>query len=395
MNAAAQPREGGAAPALRDCAQREAAPSPAPFTVRVIGDGPAAMATAIGLRQGGVAVRCRPLRRPAGAAGAPRADSLSPHGHALLARLGVAADFPADGHLPCHANACEWGPGGLRHTDFIGHPQGHAWHVDRGRFDARLRQRALALGLQVEPPDAPGAAPTPAVHATVDATGRASHFARRQGARRLRGDRQLAWLASAPATRWPGDGMSLVEATADGWWYCAPAPGGRWTLACFTDTDLRPPARDGSAGWLQRLAAAPRTLDRLVDHGVQAQALATQPARLLAADSSRLSHFCGPGWLAVGDAAMSFDPLSSHGLTVALQSGLHAAQALLALRDGDADALPAYARRLAAAFHACEQQRLALYRDETRHAHQRYWQRRRQADDAAHAGYDRPTSSSD
>ncbi|MCR5863844.1 NAD(P)/FAD-dependent oxidoreductase [Aquincola sp. J276] len=359
-----------------------------PFTVRIIGDGPAALATAIGLLQGGVAVRCRPPRRPATASALPpRADSLSPGGHALLARLGVAGAFAADGHLPCHAHACDWGPGGLRHLDFISHPQGSAWQVDRGRFDGRLRERALALGLQWEPPDGTEAAPP--VQAIVDASGRSSHFARRQGARRLRGDRQLAWLASAPAAHAPGDGMSLVEATADGWWYSAPAPCGRWSLACFTDADLRPPPAQGHAGWLQRLAAAPRTLDRLIAHGVDARHLALQPARLLAADSSRLDRFCGSGWLAVGDAAMGFDPLSAHGLTVALQSGLHAAQALIALRDGDAQALPAYAARLADAFDAYQRQRLALYRDETRHACHRYWQRRR------HGGYDGTTSSSD
>lgn len=372
----------------------------AAFTVRVIGDGPAALATAIGLRQGGVAVHCRPPPRAARDPGAvpaalPRADSLSPAGHALLPLLGVAEAFAADGHLPCHANACDWGPGGLRHVDFIAHPQGTAWQVDRRRFDTRLRQQALALGMRWETPEGPatgpGAGTAPAVHATVDATGRGSHYARRQGARRLRGDRQVAWLASAPAGRSTAVGMSLVETTADGWWYCAPAPGGRFSLACFTDADLRPPARLGNAGWLERLAAAPRTLDRLIEHGVQPHVLAAQPARVLAADGSRLSHFCGAGWLAVGDAAMSFDPLSSHGLTVALQSGLHAAQALLALRDGDAQALPAYAGRLAAAFDACQQQRLALYRDETRHAGHRYWQRRQ---DAGLTGYDGATSSS-
>ena len=365
--------------------------------VVVIGDGPAAMATAIGLMLGGAAVRCtQPLAARAGSGFVPRpADSLSPTGHALLRRLGVAEAFAADGYLPCPAHASDWGPGGLHRFDFLSHPQGQAWHVDRRRFDARLRARALALGAVFDLPaqgwqprglgtqrigrgEGGWQLPGGTAHAIVDGSGRSSHFARRQGRCRLRGDRQIAWLTSAPAADAQGDLSTLVEATAEGWWYSAPAPGGRWGLACFTDADLRPRDR-GPAGWLQRLADAPRTLDRLIDHGVDPQALARQPGRLQPADSARLDRFTGEAWLAVGDAAMSYDPLSAHGLTVALRSGLDAAQALLARHQGDTQAMAAYAGRLARGFDAYREERRTRYRDETRHAAHRFWQRRQAA----------------
>src|SRR5436190_5494193 len=43
----------------------------------------------------------------------------------------------------------------------------------------------------------------------------------------------------------------------------------------------------------------------------------------------------GEGWVAVGDAAQSYDPLSSQGLRYALESGIRAAFAVDAALDGD------------------------------------------------------------
>jgi|KBSSwiStaDraftv2_1062776.scaffolds.fasta_scaffold479824_2 hypothetical protein len=50
--------------------------------------------------------------------------------------------------------------------------------------------------------------------------------------------------------------------------------------------------------------------------------------RVVTAHSSRLDRVSGDGWLAVDDAAMAFDPLSSQGLTHALASGIRAGEAL-------------------------------------------------------------------
>lgn len=51
------------------------------------------------------------------------------------------------------------------------------------------------------------------------------------------------------------------------------------------------------------------------------------------AHSGRLEYFGGEGWLAIGDAAMSFDPLSGLGMVKAMQSGIDAAGALVSRAD--------------------------------------------------------------
>src|SRR5260370_25731377 len=47
----------------------------------------------------------------------------------------------------------------------------------------------------------------------------------------------------------------------------------------------------------------------------------------IVAGSFRLSPACGQGWLAVGDAAIAFDPLSSQGIMTAIYSAQKAGAA--------------------------------------------------------------------
>ncbi len=51
--------------------------------------------------------------------------------------------------------------------------------------------------------------------------------------------------------------------------------------------------------------------------------------RVAAADTGRLDVVCGDGWLAAGDAAASFDPISSQGIMSAMQFGQRVAEAVL------------------------------------------------------------------
>jgi hypothetical protein len=60
------------------------------------------------------------------------------------------------------------------------------------------------------------------------------------------------------------------------------------------------------------------------------------------ARSSRLERFHGEGWLAAGDAAIAFDPLSSQGILSALYSGLKSGQAVVGCLGGDCEVLLQY-----------------------------------------------------
>ena len=102
-------------------------------------------------------------------------------------------------------------------------------------------------------------------------------------------------------------------------------PCGARLVAFLIDADLvDKPAILSNTGFYQQLMDT-RYLSQLCQrHGYQ---ISRTP---LGADasSSRLRQLTGPNWLATGDAALAFDPLSSQGIASAMYSGIAAARAV-------------------------------------------------------------------
>jgi len=97
------------------------------------------------------------------------------------------------------------------------------------------------------------------------------------------------------------------------------------------------------------------------------------------ASGARLERFAGDGWLAVGDAALAFDPLSSQSLFDALYTGLRGAEAIaadLAGEGGAPEARTAYAERLESVRAAYRRHLHLYYRAETRWRDRPFWARR-------------------
>ena len=84
----------------------------------------------------------------------------------------------------------------------------------------------------------------------------------------------------------------------------------------------------------------------------------------------------GPGWLAVGDAALACDPLSSQGLLNALYSGRMAAAAIRRALIGDSGALDDYTRAMVGVAAAYRANLAAWYAMEARWPDRPFWARR-------------------
>src|SRR5437763_2743035 len=102
---------------------------------------------------------------------------------------------------------------------------------------------------------------------------------------------------------------------------------------------------------------------------------ATSPA-VRAASSQRLERMTGDGWLAVGDAATTFDPLSSQGIFKGLRSGIIASYAIGDYFKGSTSSLEKYEAIMASEFEAYLETRSAYYGQEQRFADSPFWQRR-------------------
>jgi hypothetical protein len=101
------------------------------------------------------------------------------------------------------------------------------------------------------------------------------------------------------------------------------------------------------------------------------------PLRVVAAHSTCFAHVVGPGWVAVGDAAGSHDPLSASGIVRALDSGIHAARAIHAtLVQHRDDALVEYETRHHATYAQYLTTHARYYQMEQRWPDAPYWRRR-------------------
>jgi flavin-dependent dehydrogenase len=286
------------------------------------------------------------------------------------------------GHLPSHGNTFAWGSRVLASMDALRDPHGHGWHLDRIRFDADLRKRAIDVGATpvrervvacrevdggVQLRTESGAY---AARHVIDATGRRAAVARRLGAVLRRDDRLVAlcaWTRSSDR-----DSRTLVEACPAGWWYTAALPDGGRSVVLHTDGEVARRLSD-PVRW--------RALLRTTNH-VQHLVGPTGVPRGAAACGVRLDRFAGSRWIAVGDAACAFDPISSQGIFFAIYSGMRAAQALLAGYDGDRDAVRRYCERLEKVRAAyLSRQRLA-YAAEARWPDAPFWARRHLTGDA-------------
>jgi flavin-dependent dehydrogenase len=349
----------------------------------VLGAGPAGSAAALELARGGLSValleRTHFETRRVGEVLAP--DVLRP-----LQQLGVWPRFVRDGHLPAQGILSSWGDETPLCRDFLCHPFGSGWTVDRRRFDASLAESAAHAGAQVFlgttarrsvraggrwqiEASCDGQARVFSAPYVVHATGRAR--ALRSGAR-TRLDRLIASVVLL-RRRTPhpdSDSRVFVEACPDGWWYSAHLPGDTVVVAFLTDVDLLPRDRARAAAHLaRRLAETSLTKWWLQSWEPE------QPIHRVAADSC-WSPIDGDERIAAGDALMSTDPLSGDGVVSALDSGRMAAVAILDRARGDRAALPRCLSTLRERFLTYRSRHRERYRLEQRWPTSPFWARR-------------------
>ncbi|OSX57524.1 hypothetical protein POSPLADRAFT_1036953 [Postia placenta MAD-698-R-SB12] len=349
------------------------------YDVIIVGGGPAGCAAALSLRKSNPDVTTL-LLDDADPAAFKIGESLPADAKNMLVYLSptLYTDFTKDiaegVHMPCSGNASAWETPDLRETYAVSNPFGMGLHLDRARFDQCLRdavagttagsQCTVVHGVfnKVEKTEAPeyqgwivyvrryGSGETDTYRAKwlVDASGRKASVARKLGAKTIKTDALLAFhmLFSATAsTQHDHDGRTVIEAATAGWWYTAQLPRGRRVVVYHTnDDDASAKLARKQAGFLALLDETKYISRVIAEHGYEAVAeghgkeprpgcTAAGSSHLVPPMEDRLTH----GWLAVGDAAMAFDPLSSQGMITAMKMGCVVGDALARRLRGEPD----------------------------------------------------------
>jgi flavin-dependent dehydrogenase len=319
-------------------------------------------------------------------------ESLPPSAVPRLLRLGVWEEFLRTEPAPVYGVQSAWGSVDLDSSSFLAHPFLNGWHVDRLRFDGMLSAAAADAGTRIFSRTTAGtvrrnsqgtwsveaASQQGEVHLRArflaDASGRSGHLCTRLGVRRHSVD-HLVGIAVTCSKQCFADSLpSLIEARPLGWWYSAGLPSGRVIAIFFTDADLC--ARGGFAGadgWRRLLDESQHTRHRLEGCHFSAK------TRVFPAGTHLLDRAAGDLWLAIGDAVIGRDPLSSSGIDFALASAERAYELLHALANDVSDSVGAYNAEVRSDFATYLTQRSSYYAMEDRWPDSPFWQRRQRS----------------
>ncbi|SEC52035.1 Dehydrogenase (flavoprotein) [Tenacibaculum sp. MAR_2009_124] len=280
-------------------------------------------------------------------------DSLPPNAKPLLKQLGILHLLISPEHIPYYGNKSIWGTNEVHQKEFIEGVYGSGFLLDRLHFENQLRglvkknRTDFYQGYQLKKVynheqfvEALIQKDTESLHLKakfiIDATGRKASVCRHLGVLKHNLDTQFTvsfWHQTAkkiPRQIW-------IEATENGWWYLSPKATNEVNCMFFTLKDLLPSRKEMFTFLTKELQ---KTQD--IKTIIQPTDIEFNDYKIMASGTSCLEKPFGENWLAVGDAAFSYDPISSYGITSALASGFYGGHAIAARLKDEEDAFITY-----------------------------------------------------
>lgn len=315
-------------------------------------------------------------------------ESIPPDMNLLLKQLGIYESFLKEGHEPCYGSCSYWGSPLRGYNDSMLSPHGHGWHLDRSKFNQFLIDESLKkgakiikeatylgahkmdVGYQLEYQKRQEDKKTLEADFVVDATGSRGVFAADRGSYKIQGTSLMC-----VGLRFKNKGqrevskLTHLESVEYGWWYAARIPG-EYLLVTFYTTAavVKELGLHNLKNWIHLLAEAPNTWDLLA----QMEPVENK-VRGFNAASFCLNTMTGNDWLAIGDTAATYDPITSQGITKATMQGARAAEIIAYYLQGSKEALNQYEKEVKAQYEYYLTSRSYFYKLEKRWPESPFW----------------------
>ena len=368
------------------------------YDVVIMGAGVAGCATAIALKNLKPELRIAIFERNEENSGRDKVyrigETIPAQTAQQLRRLGIWEAFLKCDFAISYGTAAAWGSSQIHCNEFMFSTNGYGWRLDRKLFDRFMQEETAGRGVEIcfgsrvseihRKENAWSLIRTTEITSEsirtrflVDATGKKSALAAQLGISKERVDQLVGIYTHIPSEEVAkstentiGKG-TFIESDSRGWWYSTTVPDGSLVLAYMTDSDIAKEMLLQKTIPFRAHLEQTETTRKRITPGTTFKQL-----KLVAAHTQKLEAVSGEGWLAVGDAAMSYDPLSSLGIYKALASSGIASFAIADSLRGEPLGVKKYARFLEAEFRMYEQKKNEYYAQERRFIAAPFWHRR-------------------
>ncbi|KIP68206.1 FAD-dependent oxidoreductase [Vibrio harveyi] len=203
----------------------------------------------------------------------------------------------------------------------------------------------------------------------VDASGRNTNLGKKLGIQRAQYDQLVAIGAFIQRPNRQFEQRQFIESCESGWWYCAGLSKDLAVVTYFTDMKLVKSNRLNRVdNWSTQLKHTHK-----ISSLVQGSQSMHSKLWIKQASSEITSSSYPNNYIAIGDAAASYDPISSMGLGFALSSACHGAHALM---EGTREVHKKYQASSRVLFNQYLQIRADIYRREHRWLNSPFWKER-------------------
>ncbi len=301
-------------------------------------------------------------------------------------KLGIPEHIVKNNSIPCTEVQSSWGHADLHHNESIFNPFGAGFILSRPDFDAKLLDHCSDVGIDTKL----GSRISKITKTTtgwdlyhnntvipvdfiIDASGRNSKFNFDSSITKEK-ENQLIGITKHVKTNSKTPIKSshlLVESTSNGWWYTVQIANGTVVSTFMTDAKVLKASNISSSDfWDLQLATSSHTKARLQVFEIP------KKTYIKSAHSHLATSMHGNQWLKVGDAAQSFDPLSSAGILKGLKMGQLAAAAIYKHANGNADAYTHYEGEITKQHKEYKQLKAQYYAKESRWLQHSFWYER-------------------
>ncbi|ARV14113.1 tryptophan 7-halogenase [Polaribacter sp. SA4-12] len=358
------------------------------YSVIIIGGGPAGISCALALAKQGVkdilVVEAGDYSKFV------IGESIPPNSKRVLNSLGVFKDFLKENHLPCFGVCSYWGDDKRGYNDTVLSPFGHGWHLDRRRFNQFFSEQAQKNGVVVK------------TNATfkkssqlkngnfivsyikddkevqvtskfvVDASGTRSLFAKQQGSIPIEGESLICLIRRFKINDTDKiSSLTRIEAVENGWWYGAKLPNNEVLITFYTNQETLKRTKLSQVNhWMDALN---KTVS--IKKGVQETMALDKNIKGFPVRSFCLDKITGNNWLAIGDAASAYDPITSRGIYKSLTDGQYAAECIVEKLNNNLDSLVNFDNYVSKNYSNYILERAHYYASEQRWKESLFWKR--------------------